>query len=420
MTALFPYQVEGVAFLKSHKKAFLFDDPGLGKTRQNLEAIDAKLPVLVICPKAAKSVWANETLKWRKDLKPKVIEGRKNFRWPTSGEVVIINPAIIPDLLSIIAPPSQMQVVVDECHNFKNVETKQSKLLSKLTNSVSGGSGSVWFSTGTPILTSPMDLWGLLSSLGIIQETYGNWDNFKRLFKGYDFKISRFVTITKFPSKPMEGALDPIKPYVIRRKREEVLPDLPRKIYEVYKVPAKFESTVVLTEEEIEAGAVYQPAIATWRKQVSYAKAEYLSDYLSSLCDTEQLVIFSCFRDTVSVISDGLRHSGITVETITGEDSTKSRESAASKFQKGDATAIVGTIGAMGVALTLTRSHRVVFIDRDWTPALNKQAEDRVCRIGQNHGVIVTDIICDDPVDEIVTKVLVKKTQLLENTTDKL
>jgi SWI/SNF-related matrix-associated actin-dependent regulator 1 of chromatin subfamily A len=418
--SLFPYQVKGVEFLKSHRKAFLFDDPGLGKTRQNLEALNASLPTLVICPKAAKSVWANETLKWRKDLRPKVIEGRKNFKWPTTGEVVIINPAIIPDQLSIIAPPSQMQLVVDECHNFKNTKSKQSQALQKLTSSISGGSGSVWMCTGTPILTSPMDLWGLISACGIIKETYDTWENFKRLFKGYDFKISRYVTITKFPSKPMDGALDPLKPYVLRRKREEVLPDLPTKIYETYKVPAKFESSVVLTEEEIEAGAVYQPAVATWRKQVSYAKAGYLSDYFQGLCDEGQLVIFTSFRDTVDIVCNELRHKGITVESITGEDSSKSREDAAASFQKGNVKAIVGTIGAMGVALTLTRSHRVVFIDRDWTPALNKQAEDRVCRIGQNRGVVVTDITCDDPIDEMVTRVLVKKTQLLENTVEKL
>ena len=415
----FSYQESGIAFLKSHKKAFLFDDPGLGKTRQNLMALDASLPVLVICPKAAKTVWKAEAAKWRPELKTKILEGRKNWRFPTSGEMLIVNPDILPETYTV-APPSSLQVVIDECHQFKSTKTKRSTALRKLSSSVSGTGGSVWASTGTPVLTSPMDLWGLIVALDVVPETYGSWDNFKRLFKGYDFKISRFVTITKFPAKPLPDAMDPLKPFVLRRKREEVLPDLPRKIYETYKTEASFQSSVILTEEEIENGAVYSPAIATWRRDVSLRKSYECIPYLAELAGSEQLVIFSCFKSSVEAISTGLSEAGISVESITGEDSTTARAETAAKLQSGSISALVGTIGAMGVALTLTASHRVIFIDRDWTPALNKQAEDRCCRIGQTNGVIVTDITCDDPIDEMITKILVKKTQLLENTTEKL
>jgi SNF2 family DNA or RNA helicase len=265
-----------------------------------------------------------------------------------------------------------------------------------------------------------MDLWGLICALDVVAETYKTWENFKRLFKGYDYKISRFVTITKFPPNPLPDAMLPLKPYVLRRKREDVLPDLPRKIYETFQVEAEFKSQVILTEEEIEAGAVYAPAIATWRREVSLRKSCECLQYLGDLAASEQLVIFTCFKSSVEAIVAGLSEAGISVESITGEDSTTARATKASRFQNGMATVLVGTIGAMGVALTLTASHRVIFIDRDWTPALNKQAEDRCCRIGQNTGVIVTDITCDDPIDQVVTKVLVKKTRLLENTTERL
>jgi SNF2 family DNA or RNA helicase len=85
-------------------------------------------------------------------------------------------------------------------------------------------------------------------------------------------------------------------------------------------------------------------------------------------------------------------------------------------FQAGGLRVLSGTVGAMGVGLTLTASSHCVFIDRDWNPAINKQAEDRVCRIGQTKGVIITDIISDNSTDKLVTAVLNRKLRLLEAT----
>lgn len=409
----FPYQQLGIDFLKSHPKAFLFDDPGLGKTAQGLLAIDVSRPPLVICPKAAKSVWETEAAKFRPDLKPVTITGRKNFKWPTPGELVIVNPDIFPSV--ILGCPSGLQVLVDECHMFKSPKSDRSKRLQSLSHYVSGSCGSVWGFTGTPVLTSPLDLWGLLYSLDLIPETYKTWINFKRLFRGFDVQFSKFVKVTKFPSTPLPGAMEPLAPYVLRRKREQVLPELPTKRYETYKVETNYKSQIQISEEDINPFHTGREHIATWRREVSEAKAKACLDYIKQLAEDQQLVIFTCFRRTARLLAEG---DGVLL--IDGESSSAHRQEAARSFQSGLCRVLVGTIGAMGVAVTLTASHRVIFIDRDWTPAMNKQAEDRVCRIGQTRGVIVTDVICNDPVDQIVTKVLVKKTQLIENTIEVL
>lgn len=411
----FPYQQAGIDFLKSHPKAFLFDDPGLGKTCQSLLALDPSRPSLVICPKAAKQVWETECVKFRTDIKPVTITGRKNFRWPTPGELVIVNPDI---MTTEPCMPSCLQIIVDESHLFKSTKTQRSKTLGSLSRSVSGSGGSVWALTGTPILTSPSDIWGLVCALDLLPETYKNWINFKRLFRGYDVQFSRFVKVTKFPPNPLPDAMDPLKPYVLRRRRTEVLPDLPTKIYEQYKVQTNYQSQVQITEDEVNLNFGAKEHIATWRKEVSNAKAVACLDYLKQLSESEKLVIFTCFRSTADILRSGL---GSGCEVIDGGSSANARMEAVRAFQTAEQLqVIVGTIGAMGVAVTLTAAHRVIFIDRDWTPALNKQAEDRVCRIGQTRGVIVTDIVSDDEVDQIVTKVLVNKTKLIENTVEVL
>ena len=75
---------------------------------------------------------------------------------------------------------------------------------------------------------------------------------------------------------------------------------------------------------------------------------------------------------------------------------------------------IAGTVGAMGVGVTLTRAAHAVFVDRPWTPAEEDQAEDRICRIGQERPVMITRLIADHPVDRRVQSVLDKKRRLLK------
>lgn len=415
---MFEYQAEGTAFLKANRKAFLLDDPGLGKTKQNLDALNPNLPTLVICPKSAKQVWEGEVKKWT-TLKPFKVDKKVQFKWPEPGCVTITNIELVPkDLVNV---PSQLQLVVDECHGFKNATTKKAILLNQLSRYISGTDGWIWFSSGTPILTSPLDLWGLIFSMDLIPETYKTWENFKALFKGYDVPINRFVKITKFPSTPKDGALDPIRKYVLRREKKNVLPNLPTKIYETYNVEIEEEKEIQLTEEELESGSFnVTPAIATWRKATSLRKCASSFEYLYDLSENEPIVIFTSFRASVEALSAGFAKFGKPCKTITGESSSADREEAVKSFMSGKCGILIGTLGAMSVGLTLTKARRVVFIERDWTPAINLQAEDRVCRIGQDRGVIVTDVVGNDKTDTLVQKVLLRKQKLLENTTDKL
>jgi SNF2 family DNA or RNA helicase len=94
-----------------------------------------------------------------------------------------------------------------------------------------------------------------------------------------------------------------------------------------------------------------------------------------------------------------LEAKGVTVATLTGDTKQVDRDGLVQDFQDGKYSIFAATIKAGGVGLTLTAASTVVFLDRDWSPSANRQAEDRLHRIGQKNAVQVIDLIARDTVD---------------------
>jgi SNF2 family DNA or RNA helicase len=343
---------------------------------------------------------------WRADLSPRTIDKKVLFQWPKNGEVIIINPEMLPENVGWTVP-SDMQCIVDEAHMFKNHKSKRSKALRNVAVSIHWH-GNLWMLTGTPILTSPMDLWGLLSSSNLIADTYGKWETFFKTFNGYMDNYG-----PRFGPNPKQGALEPMRRYCIRRRKADVLPQLPVKRYQNYSVTVTVDEPVI-TEDQIVVKV--EPHIMKWRADIAAAKAEKAKDFIEEISESEPIVVFSAHKAPLMLLKTGHDDWGM----ITGDTSVTERNNLVEAFKAGRLRVLLGTIGAMGTALTLTTSSHVVFIDRDWTPAMNKQAEDRVCRIGQTRGVIVTDIVSDQKVDKMVNRVLKAKQQLIENTVETL
>src|SRR5690606_5120438 len=113
----------------------------------------------------------------------------------------------------------------------------------------------------------------------------------------------------------------------------------------------------------------------------------------------EPIVIFSRFKQLIRLVEDRLAKKDIRYVRITGDDSEADRRKAVADFQAGRVRVFLGTIGAGSEGITLTAASTVIFLDRDWTPARNAQAEDRLHRIGQKNAVQVIDIIARDTVD---------------------
>jgi SNF2 family DNA or RNA helicase len=198
-------------------------------------------------------------------------------------------------------------------------------------------------------------------------------------------------------------------------RRSEVAREIPLKTYEEYDVsiPARlnigYNEIQIEGEDEIVLSRV-KMQLSTWRREVELEKAKASMDYLKQMIESTPLVIFALHTETVDLIS-----SSLGIPSIQGDTSSNERQRIVDDFQQGKTSGVVGTFGAMSVGLTLTHSHHVIMISREWTPAINAQAEDRCCRMGQNRGVIVIDIVSNSKVDQLITSVLKRKQRLIDS-----
>jgi len=430
--ALFPFQRLGVGWLAPRIGAGLFDEMGLGKTVQALTAAPAAAPILVVAPAVAKGTWVAEAARWRPDLRPTILRGRDSFRWPEAGEMVVTNYDILPNQAAGDPLPGTV-LIADEAHALKNPRALRTVRFRALSRSVRAASGRVWLLTGTPLLGKPDELWHVLMAADLATEAFGTWSRFCELVGGYK---GRFGMV-------WSGKISPDVPELLRRvslqrRRVDVLPDLPTKIYRTIEVECVDDALRKLCDEvlatlraycdargisleaaieevmETKGGGVTFDQMSRVRHRLAIAKIPAL---IALVEEREEAgvpcVVFSRHRAPVEALQT---RGGWGI--LTGDQTGDERTSTVAAFQAGKLRGIAATIQAGGVAITLTHANEVLFVDLDWTPALNQQAEDRVCRIGQTRGVIVTRIQADHELDAHVNRILDRKQQLISATVE--
>jgi SWI/SNF-related matrix-associated actin-dependent regulator 1 of chromatin subfamily A len=384
---LYPFQRTGVEFLARKDRALLADDMGLGKTVQVLAALPFGARVVVVCPASLKLNWAAECRRWRPDLVPLVLAGRGAWKWPESGEIVIVNYDILP--VSIPAGGTGVILAVDESHSVKDPKAQRSKKIKSLAARVA----QVWFLTGTPMLNRPKDLWGVLDALG--SRPLGGWLSFCRLFNAQQEQVAtrwdqargcRVPVLVWVFGSPAPEVAERLRRVMLRRRKEEVLPDLPRKQRTEHWVDTSRATQKQLDEllgdysDELEDDCLPPfSAFSTLLAELAVERIPAMLELVESYEEQDTpLIVFSAHRAPIDELS---RREGWAV--ITGDSKAADRQQAVEDLQGGKLRGLGCTIQAGGVGLTLTRASHVLFVDRDWTPALNLQAEDRVCRIGQ-------------------------------------
>jgi SWI/SNF-related matrix-associated actin-dependent regulator of chromatin subfamily A-like protein 1 len=418
--ALYPFQKVGMKWLSSRHTGLMADEMGLGKTVQTLMALPDRAPVLVVCPAVAKGVWAREAAKWRPEYRVKILSGRGSFSWPAPGQIVIVNYDILPEGDKVKdTVPHHCVMIGDEIHATKSVKTKRTKSWRSIALAVQQAHGSVWGLSGTPMLNRPQELWTVLAGLGLTSESFGSWVRFCQVMGGRKGKFGMEWN----GSRDSVTCGEMLKRVMLRRLRTEVLPDLPTKTWETVTVDlGKVARRACDTAEKVVGGLEPETIAAKGTiGELSHARTLMAEAKISAMLEIveeheeqdEPLVIFSTHRAPIDALAT---REGWAV--ITGDTSPEERSRIETEFQAGRLRGVGGTVRAAGVAITLTRAHRVLFIDRDFTPALNEQAEDRVCRIGQDRGVIVTDLVCDHPLDERIYAVLTTKKTLIESTVE--
>lgn len=435
---LYPFQVEGVNFLTHKKKSLLGDDMGLGKTVQALMTIPAKVgKALVICRAGLKYNWSDEVEKWRTDLKPVVLSGRGSFRWPNHGEVVIINHDILPDEFHTIArnkgerieaywdrlkgwrealkvshPEAEKTIlIVDEAHDFKNYDSQRSRKVKEIVRLA----GKMIGLTGSPLTNRPEDLYGVFDVLGLAKETFGTLERFKILFNAQDEVVNRRGNRKTTYGKPQPIVPELLRRVMLRRIRSEVLPDLPNKTYSnllVGNVDSALQKKLdELWEEwgsfiEVEGQLPPFEKFSEIREKLARSRVPAMLEYVENAEEQDvPLVVFSAHLAPLDAL---LTRPGWAV--ICGDTKLERRQQIVRDFQAGKYKGVGVSIRAGGVGLTLTHAWKALFVDLDWTPGSNWQAEDRICRIGQTaNKVDIVRMVSNHPLDLHVHNLLAEK-----------
>lgn len=449
---MFDYQKEGADFLSSRSSALLGDEMGTGKTVQALCALPAKQRVFVVCPSCVKFNWVKEANKWRPDYRvtvlsasktktdyeAEIIVGKGSFRLPEENEIFIINRELLPEFLvpkkqenssfptceltdDFLKSLRETYIIVDEAHQYKGTKTGSHKKLKTLCRNAR----TTWALTGTPLLNRPEDLWGVLAACNmekIVFNKYGvkPYDYFYESFGGQQ---GRFGTVFHGPSKEMPSLMSRVR---LARKRKDVLPQLPDKIYTNIQVSLDTTDGAIIRkkldnlEKEFrqilgDGGLPRFEKFSEIRADIARSRIPAMMEYVEE-CEEQDvpLVIFSAHKDPINLF---YAREGWGV--ISGDTSAEDRQKTVDAFQAGKLKGVACTIKAAGIGITLTHAWKCLFVDLDWVPANNQQAEDRVCRIGQtSNKVEIIRFVANHSLDKRLFELLTEKESLIKKTFD--
>lgn len=425
---LYRYQVDGVLWLHRRSRALLADDQGLGKCAESLLSLPEHARAVVVCPASLKYNWSDEVAKWRPDLRASVLSGRGSFRLPEAGEVVLINYDVLPKE----APEGLggCYLIVDEASAVKSSKTARHKAVKALA----AVAKAVWFLSGTPLMNRPFDLWGVLSAGHMAKSVFSHgdskgsgWTKFLQLFSATQNCWGGWEFGNVSPEVP-----ERLRRVMLRRMKEEVLPDLPAIRYQVVRCGLQLKKAEVRQldeawdrwcgeslpdEEGVPEGLPAFEDFSAVRALLARSRIPDLLDLVEQYEETETpVLVFSAHRAPIDELAG---RDGWAV--ITGDTPVERRQDIVRRFQAGGLRGVGLTIRAGGYGLTLTRASHAIFVDLDWTPAMVAQAEDRIRRIGQKaSGLLVTRLVSDHPLDLHVLKLLDRKIQLIKAAVDRI
>lgn len=399
-----PHQIEAIKLLSSSKGFLLTDDMGLGKTLTALWAAQevGEHSPTIICPASLTSNWQAEARKIGST--PQVYSYAKGMKITEVPRLIIL----------------------DESHSIKSPTSKRGAFYTALCQLVRQRGGRVWLLSGTPVTRDTDDYYNQLLAIGAVPiakstgKPWTVWGWKKAVMKEVSsrWKSSgvEYIGITpqgeRLLAEQKAGK-------VWGRKKEEVL-DLPGKVKcdICLGLPTgtlkRALATIGLKAQDYSLEQLEEdPAFMTLKKELAAFKAAKVAKLLiEELSEGKHLprVIFTDHVASANIIAEAISKWGhCKVGLITGETPADERRRTVDRFQLGYLPVLVATIGAAGVGITLTKSCDIRFVDRNFSPALNRQAEDRVYRMGQTQKVVVTDYRIDDPIEDRICELLAEK-----------
>ena len=426
---LLDFQREGLDFLlKSYGNALLADEMGLGKTVQTLAYLATEkqtFPVLIVAPLVTLNNWQRETQKF---LKKRSRNGKiSENEYPSSVlirtgkaqelgkyDVYIINYDLLHKRIDDLSKLNIKTIVCDEVQHLRSKTTKKYTAVKKLAalESVKYRVGL----SGTPIYNRGSEIWPIVDILrpGLL----GTFDEFCEYFCYVNEKGKAIVLENKRASLGEELR----KHVMLRRKKSDVLKELKDKVRykelidsdinyyqtELGKIWERLEAEQKNATSAFDKFSSYKRAIQSERQAAGVAKVPHVIEFVKNIMEIEESVVVFCHHKAIhELLHRSL--SEYTPASIIGGQSDKERQEGIDRFQNGETKLIIAGLRAGNVGINLSRARYVIFAELDWSPAIHRQAEDRLHRIGQKNTVFAYYLMGNGTLDDHVANVLVDK-----------
>ena len=436
------YQKIGVrwmfALYKCDLGGILADEMGLGKSIQTIcfikevlkEKKDAK--ILIVCPTSLVYNWEKEFAKFGSDLKYTTISETKTKRVSLISNdnynIFITSYGLLRNDIEEYKKQDYEICIIDEAQFIKNYQAKMTIALKEIN------SHTKLALTGTPLENSITELWSIFDFL-----MPGYLNSVKKFHEKYHIS-----DVTKEDLEKLESLNYQIKPFILRRKKNEVSKDLPEKI----------ENTIYLDLPESQKKLYLSVLKETEREineeieSVGYKAAQFkiltLLTKLREICinpyvlyenydgeaikiekiiemikdyakEEHKILIFSSFKRVLDLLKERLNKEHISFYSIDGSVKGKERLPLVDKFNEDDTTCFLITLKSGGTGLNLTSADIVIHLDIWWNPQAENQATDRAHRIGQIKNVIVNKLITKGTIEERILDLQNKKKILSDN-----
>ena len=430
---LYPYQELCVAFLEAieAKGALVADAMGLGKTIETLAWLSLypeRRPVLVVTPASVKRTWYREIEKWLPNETIQLIKNGKD-EFEDGKDFYIINYDLIWRMEEKIKDLRISTTILDEVTAIKESKAKRSKAAKKIGKK----SAYVLGLSGTPILNRPIEFFNFLNL--IKPNLFDNYFKFGlRYGNPKSIRIKGGRRVWSFPGATnLQELRNLLKPLMIRRNKQQVLTELPDKRREMLYVdlPSNFTKEYRDTERNLikQLAAFKQnpdiqrsdllATLSALRHIVGRAKVENACEFIKTFADGgDKLVVFGHHHDVLDGIESTLEQENINFVRADGKTKNEDRQKRIDIFQNDPECKIFLATTAMGMGVTLTAASNSLFVERQWSPAMEEQMEDRLHRIGQKRGVIAWYLQVENTVDERMAKIVNEKRRILEQILD--
>jgi non-specific serine/threonine protein kinase len=440
--SLRPYQKQGydwLAFLRDFGfHGILADDMGLGKTLQALTFLlsehqsgRAENPSIVVCPTSVASNWVLEAAKFTPGLKVVKLTGAnrdKLYDNLKNAHVVVTTYAILRLDLARLQRRTWHALILDEAQNIKNPESQTAVAAKKIKSKHRIAL------TGTPLENNLLELWSVFDFL--MPDFLDNKSSFK----------SRYVRSGAETPEDVGGLRIKIKPFMLRRVKNEVARELPPKTEQTIKMPlapeqqALYDKVRALAKQKVydaiaERGmggstVALLDALLKLRQVACHpkliddeisqgvtasSKHEALHDLIEeAVGEGHRALIFSQFTSHLAILKDWLDEQQIGYFYLDGK--TRNRQELVDAFNSPDGPPLfLISLKAGGTGLNLASADYVIHMDPWWNPAVEQQATDRAHRIGQLKPVFVYRLVAENTVEEKVVELQEKKKELFDS-----